>query len=63
VGIDLLREHLGTLTVQPRRQRLTRYVTPHACIVAHARPARKELGKLGGSAIDELLADCDRGNS
>ena len=42
VGIDLLREHLGTLTVQPRGQRLTRYVTPHPCIVAHARPARKD---------------------
>src|SRR6201997_2752395 len=34
MGIDLLREHLGTLAVQSRRKRLTRYVTPHPCIVA-----------------------------
>lgn len=42
VGIDLLREHLWTLTVQPRGQRLPRYITPHPCIVAHARPERKD---------------------
>jgi hypothetical protein len=45
MGIDLLREHLGTLTVQSRRKRLTRNVTPHPCIVAHARSARKDLAK------------------
>jgi hypothetical protein len=48
VGIDLLREHLGTLTVQPRRKRLTRNDTPHPCIVAHARSARKGLVKTDG---------------
>jgi Beta-lactamase enzyme family len=42
MGIDLLREHLRTLAVQPRRQRLTRNVTPHPCIVAHAWSARKD---------------------
>ena len=42
VGIDLLREHFGTLAVQSRRKRLTRNVTPHPCIVAHARSARKD---------------------
>jgi hypothetical protein len=45
MGIDLLREHLRTLAVQPRRQRLTRNVTPHPCIVAHAWSARKDLAK------------------
>jgi hypothetical protein len=45
VGIDLLREHLRTLAVQPRRKRLTRNVTPHPCIVAHAWSARKGVGK------------------
>jgi hypothetical protein len=43
VGIDLLRQHLGTLAVQSRRKRLTRNVTPHPCIVARARSARKDL--------------------
>ena len=46
MGIDLLREHLGTLAVQSRRQRLTRNVTPHPCIVAHGRSACKDLSKL-----------------
>jgi hypothetical protein len=45
---DLLREHLGTLTVQPRKNRLTRNDTPHPRIVAHARSARKGLVKTDG---------------
>ncbi|WP_197501512.1 hypothetical protein [Mycobacterium sp. 852002-51057_SCH5723018] len=45
MGIDLLREHIRTLAVQPRRKRFTRNVTPHPCIVAHARSARKGLAK------------------
>jgi hypothetical protein len=48
MGIDLLREHLRTLAVQPRRKRLTRNVTPHHCIVAHGRSARKGLAKADG---------------
>ncbi|OBH92199.1 hypothetical protein A5678_09910 [Mycobacterium sp. E2733] len=42
MGVDLLREHLGTFAVQSSRKRLTRRVTPHPCIVAHARSVRKE---------------------
>jgi hypothetical protein len=38
-------EHLGTLAVQSRRQRLTCNVTPHPCIVAHAHAARKDSPK------------------
>ncbi|OBA74150.1 hypothetical protein A5641_28455 [Mycobacterium sp. 1554424.7] len=45
MGVDLLRKHFWTFAVQPRRKRLTRNVTPHPCIVAHARSARKALGK------------------
>jgi PPE family len=41
VGIDLLRAHLRPLAVQSRRKRFTRNVTPHPCIVAHARSPRK----------------------
>jgi hypothetical protein len=48
MGIDLLREHLGTLAVQSRRKRLTRNVTPHPCIVAYGRSARKGLTKTAG---------------
>jgi hypothetical protein len=44
--VDLLRKHLWTLAVKPRRQRFARNVTPHPCIVAHARPPRKELGRI-----------------
>jgi hypothetical protein len=46
VGIDLLREHLGALAVQSSRQRFTRNVTPHPCIVAHGPSARKDSPKL-----------------
>jgi hypothetical protein len=46
MGIDLLREHLGTLAVQLSRQRFTRDLTPHPCIVAHGWAARKESGDL-----------------
>ncbi len=42
MGIDLLREHLGALTIQSSRQRFTRNVTPHPCIVAHGPSARKD---------------------
>jgi hypothetical protein len=42
MGIDLLREHLGALTVQSSRQRFTRDVTPHLCIVAYGWSARKD---------------------
>jgi hypothetical protein len=42
-----LREYLRALAVQPRRKRLTRNVTPHPCIVAHARAARKGVEKRG----------------
>jgi hypothetical protein len=45
MGIDPLCEHLRTLAVQSRRKRLTRNLTPHPCIVAHAWSARKGLGK------------------
>jgi len=45
MGVDLLREHLGTLAVQSGRKRLTRNVTPHPCIVAHGRSACKEQAK------------------
>jgi len=41
--LELLREHLRTLAVQSRRKRFTRNVTPHPCIVAHGRCARKGL--------------------
>jgi len=41
MGVDLLREHLGTLAVQSRGKRLTRNLTPHPCIVAHAWSTRK----------------------
>jgi hypothetical protein len=42
VGVDLLRQQLRTLTVQPRRQLFPRNLTPHPCIVAHHRAARKD---------------------
>ncbi|WP_368682045.1 hypothetical protein [Mycobacterium intracellulare] len=42
MGVDLLREHLGSLAIQSSRQRFTRNVTPHPCIVAARRFARKE---------------------
>jgi multimeric flavodoxin WrbA len=50
VGIDLLGEHLGTFAVQSRRKRLTRNVTPHPCIVAHGRSARKGLASFAEAA-------------
>ncbi|WP_197283652.1 PPW family C-terminal domain-containing PPE protein [Mycobacterium sp. Marseille-P9652] len=45
MGVDLLREHLRALAVQPRRKRLARNVTPHPCIVAHRRSGRKEVAR------------------
>jgi hypothetical protein len=49
VGIDLLCQHLRALAVQSRRQRFTRNLTPHPCIVAHGCAARKDR-ELNGAA-------------
>jgi SAM-dependent methyltransferase len=54
MGVDLLREHLGTLAVQSRGKRLTRNVTPHPCIVAHAWSARKGHAKTDGGGVSGM---------
>ncbi|BBZ43854.1 hypothetical protein MPRM_11350 [Mycobacterium parmense] len=56
MNVDLLREHLGALAVQSRRQRLTRNVTPHSCIVAHGRVPRKDpLGTRPGTEWNQTV--------
>lgn len=51
MGVDLLREYLGTLAVQSSRQRFARNLTPHPCIVAHGPAARKDSRNLAPNEI------------